>query len=47
LTIFNYHTGIEWKSPQMGAGFGGKKNIGGEIEGIKPGSRPTAIDENG
>jgi hypothetical protein len=31
----------------MGAGFGGKNTIGGEIEGIKPFSRHTAIYENG
>jgi hypothetical protein len=31
------------EKPPDGGQFGGKKNMGGEIEGIEPVSRPTAI----
>jgi hypothetical protein len=35
------------EKPPDGGGFGGKKDIGGEIKEIKPGSSPAAIYENG
>jgi hypothetical protein len=35
ITIFNYHTGIKWKSPQMGARFGEQKNFHDESNGYE------------